>query len=186
MTGVRAAGVVVGLIGCFAWAVFDPSASAQMPPATAPSQTRPAEPVKRAEPPKPAKDKEAGPKVRVPVAQNVSLTGRLVDLHSFMTDSYPNQDRAKTTAELIKAGVPAGLDTPAGLIVLGMGTKSPADRLAPLAYQDVEVKGKLWLWRGARYLEITSISKAKAVDTRGTPARPPTVGATPASKPASH
>ncbi len=77
------------------------------------------------------------------------------------------------------------MNTRAGLILLGIGTRNAADKLAPLAYQDVEVKGKMYFGGGARYVEFTSISKAKAVDMRGTPARPPTVGRTPATKPAS-
>jgi hypothetical protein len=176
-TKVRTVPVLLIVAALAGTTILGPSVQAQAP-GSGPAQTRPAEPAK------PAGGKEVEPKVRVPTSQNVNLTGRLVDLHSFMTDTYPNPDRAKTTADMIKAGVPAGLDTAAGLIVLGTGTKSPADRLPPLAYQEVEIKGKLYYRRGARYLDVTSIAKAKAVDGRGTPARPPTIGVVPATKPA--
>ncbi len=179
--------VVPFLAGFVGWNVQP--GRAQMP-TTAPAQTQPAAPAKparEAAPVKPAREAEPKlePKVKVPAAQNVTLTGRLVDLHSFMTDSYPTPDRAKTTAERFKAGVPAGLDTAAGLIVLGSGQKNAADKLAPLAYEQVEVKGRLYYLRGSRYLEFTSLSKAKAPDTRGLPVKPPTLSGTPATKPAS-
>ena len=191
MCGLRSPKVVVVLIlaGFVGWNVLVLSAGAQLP-ATEPAQSQPAAPAKPAKEPapgKPAREAEprTEPKVQVPVSRNVTLTGRLVDLHSFMTDSYPTADRAKTTTERLKAGVPAGLDTAAGLILLGSGLKNAADKLIPLAYEEVEVKGKLHYRRGARYLEFTSVSKAKAPDTRGLPARPPTLGGGPATKPAS-
>lgn len=167
--------VMLIFVGLVSWVTFGSSTEAQTP-VDASSQTKPAVPAKPA--------KEAEPKVRVPEAQNVTLIGRLVDLHSFMLDSYPNADRAKTTADALRAGVPAGLDTAAGLIVLGMGTKNPVDKLAPLAYQEVEVKGKLYLRRGARYLALTSIVKAKSSDPRAIPAKPPTLTGTADTKPA--
>jgi hypothetical protein len=186
MCGLRSLRTVLVLVlaGFVVWNALVPSADAQMP-TTAPAQSQPAAPARPVKEPAPAKPaREAETKVQVPVPQNVTLTGRLVDLHSFMTDSYPAPDRAKTTAERLKAGVPAGLDTAAGLILLGSGLKNAADKLVPLAYEEVDVKGKLHYRRGARYLEFTSIAKAKAPDTRGLPAKPPTLGGAPATKPA--
>jgi hypothetical protein len=164
--------LVLGAVKCF---TPGPSVAAQTP-APGTSQTKPAAPAK------PVKEAEA--KVRGPAAEDVTLTGRVVDLHSFMTGTYPNPDRAKTTADLLKAGVPAGIDTAAGLFILGMGAKNPADKLTPFAYQEVDVKGKLHSRRGARYIEIVSIGKAKAADTRGIPARPPTIVGGATTKPA--
>lgn len=160
------AGLVVAGFG--GWAILDLAASAQTPSASGSAEAKP-----------------PAPAVRMPEPRNVTLTGRLVDLHSLMTDKYPDTDPAKTTADRLKAGVPAGLDTPAGLIVLGTGAKYSSDKLIPLAYQEVEVKGKLYYLRGARYLEFTNISKAKASDTTGLPVKPPTVGGKPATTPAS-
>lgn len=182
-TGPRTASVLLIAAVWMAAGDFGPSVRAQVP-GTAPAQTQPAEPANPVQPAKPAGGKDLEPKVRMPTSRNVTLTGRLVDLHSFMTDTYPNPDRAKTTADLLKAGVPAALDTVAGLILLGTGTRGSADRLVPLAYQEVEIKGRLHYRRGARYLDVTSITKAKAVDTHGMPAKPPTIGLVPATKPA--
>ncbi|HPD32494.1 MAG TPA: hypothetical protein PLL20_21075 [Phycisphaerae bacterium] len=167
MTCGRTLGVCAGLIvaGLGGWAILDLAANAQTLPANAPA--------------------EAKSSVRLPEPQNVTLTGRLVDVHSFMTDKYPDADRGKTTADRLKAGVPAGLDTPAGLILLGTGAKYSPDKLIPLAYQEVEVKGKRYYRRGVWYLEFTSINKAKAADTTGLPAKPATVRDQPASAPAS-
>lgn len=165
----RTLGVCAGLIvaGLGGWAILDLAANAQTPSVSGPAEAKP-----------------PAPTVRMPEPRNVTLTGRLVDLHSFMTDKYADADRAKTTADRLKAGVPAGLDTPAGLIVLGTGAKYSPDKLIPLAYQEVEVKGKPYYRRGARYLEFTSINKAKAPDTTGLPAKPPTVGEKPTTTPA--
>lgn len=152
------------MAGVGGWAILGLAANAQTLPSNTPAEAR--------------------PPVRLPEPQNVTLTGRLVDLHSFMTDKYPDADRGKTTADRLKAGVPAGLDTPAGLILLGMGARYSPEKLVPLAYQEVEVKGKRYYRRGAWYLEFTSINKSKASDTIGLPAKPPTVRDKPATAPA--
>ena len=167
MTCGRTLGMCAGLIvaGLGGWTILDLAANAQTPPVNPMA--------------------EAKPSVRLPEPQNVTLTGRLVDLHSFMTDKYPDADRVKTTADRLKAGVPAGLNTPAGLILLGTGAKYLPDKLVPWAYEEVEVKGKLYYLRGARYLELTNISKAKAPNTTGLPVKPPTVRDKPATTPAS-
>lgn len=180
------AGLIMAAVA--GWALPASQVGAQVP-TTAPSPARPEVPAAPPERPAsgaPVKQPEpkSEPKARPVEPQNVTLTGRLVDLHSFMTGSYPSQDRAKTTAERLKAGVPAGLDTAAGLILLGMGPKNPVDRLAPLAYEEVEVKGKLHYRRGARYLEFTNIGKAKPIEFPGAPARPPTIGGGSTTQPA--
>ena len=61
----------------------------------------------------------------------------------------------------IRLAVPAALETPTGLVVLGQGTAGAGKTLIPLAFQDVEVQGKLYEKGGVRYLDITS---AKAVE----------------------
>ena len=51
--------------------------------------------------------------------------------------------------------------TPTGLVVLGQGTAGAGKTLIPLAFQDVEVQGKLYEKGGVKYLDITS---AEAVE----------------------
>lgn len=95
-----------------------------------------------------------------PIAREVTLTGRVVDLHCFMTGQMPSADAAKCTADCIRAGVPAALETSSGLIVLGQGVNGPAKTLLPFAHQDVQVRGKLFERDGVKYLDIASMQKA--------------------------
>lgn len=97
-------------------------------------------------------------------AKEVTLTGRVVDFHCFMTGQMPSADTAKCTADCIRAGVPIGLETSRGLIVLGMGIKGPAKTLLPFALQSVEVRGKLFENGGVRYLDILSIQASDDAD----------------------
>lgn len=90
-------------------------------------------------------------------AREVTLTGRVVDLHGFATGQYRTANRAECTAACIRDGVPAGLETRSGVVVLGQGMSGPSKALLPLAYQEVEVTGKLYRKGGLRYLDITSI-----------------------------
>jgi hypothetical protein len=155
-------------LGCFlaglvVWAFVAHRAYGQSP-AGGPRESKPTS--------APAAVKTPELRIKVPTPQTVTLTGRVVDIHGFMTGSYPSEDRAKCTADCIKAGVPAGLETAGGLILLGTGPKGAADRLVPLAYQVADVKGKLYLKQGARYLEITSISKStKSPEEQGPAAK---------------
>lgn len=121
--------VGLGAIALFAWALNAASATAQM------TKT---------------KEKEG---------REVTMTGRIVDLHCFMTGEYVSTDHTKCTADCIHAGVPAGLETDKDLIVLGQGMKSAAKTIAPFAFEKVEVKGKLFEKMGVQYLDITSIQK---------------------------
>jgi hypothetical protein len=93
-------------------------------------------------------------------AQEVTMTGRVVDLQCFMTGQLPSADVTKCTADCIRAGVPVGLNTGKGLIVLGQGTTGPAKTMLPFANQDVQVRGKLYEKDGAKYLDIASVKKA--------------------------
>ena len=89
--------------------------------------------------------------------KEVALTGRIVDFHCFMTGKMPSTDAVKCTADCIRAGVPVGLETGEGLIVLGKGIKGPANMLRPFAQESVEVRGILYEDGGVRYLDISSI-----------------------------
>jgi hypothetical protein len=94
--------------------------------------------------------------------KEVTMKGRIVDLHCFLTGDYPSADRAKCTADCIRAGVPAGLETTNGIFVLGQGMTGPAKTLQPLAYQQVEVRGNMFEKGNIRYIDITSVKAAPA------------------------
>lgn len=95
--------------------------------------------------------------VTLPDAKEVTLTGRVVDFHCFMTGQLLSSDAAQCAADCIRAGVPVGLDTSQGVIVLGTGTTGPAKTLLPFAHQTVEVRGKLFENGGVRYLDVSFI-----------------------------
>lgn len=93
--------------------------------------------------------------------RDVKVTGRVVDLHSYMTGKFLSSDKAKCTRDCILAGVPAVLETEDGLVLIGEGPKGAARTLAPLAFQNAEFKGKLYEKHGLRYIDITWASPAK-------------------------
>ena len=93
--------------------------------------------------------------------RDVTLMGKVVDLHSVMMGKFESSDKVKCTRDCIRAGVPAALETENGLILIGEGTKGAAKTLAPLAFQDVELKGKLYERYGIRYIDITSAKAAR-------------------------
>lgn len=90
-------------------------------------------------------------------AREVTLEGRIVDLHCFMTGQQPSTDTVKCTADCIRAGVPAALETSTGLFVLGQGAGGAVKTLVPMAYQEVEAHGKLYEKDGVKYLDIITI-----------------------------
>lgn len=92
--------------------------------------------------------------------RDVTLTGRIVDMHCCMTGEYPTKDYVKCTAQCIKRGVPSALETDSGLVILGHGLDGPARMVAPMAYEQVEVTGKLHEKHGIKYLDMVSIRKA--------------------------
>jgi len=105
----------------------------------------------------------AGPKDRDRATpRDVTLTGKIVDLHNVMTGKYVSSDHARCTLECIKAGVPAAIETDDGLVVIGEGTKGPRKALIPLAFKRVELNGKLYERSGIRYIDLKTI---KAIDT---------------------
>ena len=102
--------------------------------------------------------------VTTPDAKDVTLTGRVVDFHCFMTGQMPSSDAAKCAADCIRAGVPVGLETSQGVIVLGTGIKGPAKTLLPFAHQTVEVCGMLFENGGVKYLDVSSIQLSDETD----------------------
>ena len=110
------------------------------------------------------------PPVAPPTAERqTTVTGRVIDLHCFMTGEYPTKDRAKCTAECLRNGVPAVLETETGLVVLGQGVNGPAKTLVPYAFQQVEVRGKLYEKSGVKYVDITSVKKVPAEEPEEIP-----------------
>lgn len=94
--------------------------------------------------------------------REVTMTGRVVSVHAFMTGQAASPDQAKSTADNIRAGVPAALDTPTGLILLGQGATGVGRTLIPLAFQEVEVHGKLYEKGGLKYIDIASVEAVEA------------------------
>jgi hypothetical protein len=102
----------------------------------------------------------AGDREKNIAPRDVTLTGKIVDVHSFMTEKYESTDKARCTRDCIRAGVPAALDTEDGLILIGEGAKGTARTLMPLAFQTVELKGRLYEKHGLRYIDMTSAKAA--------------------------
>lgn len=88
--------------------------------------------------------------------KEVTLTGRLVDLHCAMTGKYPSADKTQCTEQCLRAGVTPALETEGGLVILGKGMTSPARMLADHAFQDIKVTGKLYEKAGLRYLDYAT------------------------------
>ena len=94
-------------------------------------------------------------------AQDVTLVGKVVDLQSYMSGNSATGDPTRSTQERIRQGVPAALKTDDGLVVIGMSDHGPSRILLPLAFKNVEVKGKLYEKYGLQYLDMTSAKLAK-------------------------
>lgn len=96
------------------------------------------------------------------VSRDAVITGRVVDLQTYMTGKFQSSDKARCTRDCIEAGVPAALETKDGLIVIGHGDKSPRKELARWALQYIEIKGTLYERSGVRYMDLEKIKLAKA------------------------
>jgi len=114
-----------------------------------------------------------------PPAKEMTITGKLVDLHCLMAGCPAKEDPAKCFVECVKNGVPVAVETPTGLVILG-NMKGIAKMVEPLALQQVEAKGKLYEKHGVKYLDLLTIQKA-AEKAPLQPVEPP---AKPADKPA--
>jgi ribonuclease E len=119
-----------------------PEAKKTEPPKTEPKK----EEAKKPEPPKaePKKDE----------AKEVTLVGKLLDLHCFMMGA---KEEAAKTGECLKAGAAPILETPAGIYLLSKGPKGTD--LAAMAGQEVEIKGKVFEKAGMKYVDFTAITK---------------------------
>jgi hypothetical protein len=123
------------------------------PEAKKPEAKKPEPPkteVKKEEPKKP----EAKPEMKTDAGKEMTVAGKLMDLHCFMMGA--KEEPAKT-GECLKAGAPAILDTGKDIYILSKGPKGTD--LAAMAGQDVEVKGKVFEKAGIKYLDFTAIAK---------------------------
>ncbi len=102
-----------------------------------------------------------GPRERGARSEDVTLTGKLVDMQSFMTGKSAGTDPAKAAQQCLRSGVPAVLETEEGLVVIGMGERGPSRLIVPLALKRVELKGKLYEKEGLQYIDITSARLAE-------------------------
>ena len=59
-----------------------------------------------------------GERTQSPPPREVTMSGKIVDLHCFMTGKFPSADHAKCTRECIRAGVPAALETEDSVVIL--------------------------------------------------------------------
>jgi hypothetical protein len=96
--------------------------------------------------------------------KEVTLTGKIVDLHCFMTGVMPDKNAAKCTQRCLREGVPAALETDGGLILLGKGMTGIGREASRHALDVVEVKGKLYEKQGLKYLDVTSIKATKKAE----------------------
>lgn len=101
--------------------------------------------------------------------REVTMTGKVFDLHCWATGNYPSADRAKCTADCIRAGVPAVLETTTGPVLLGQGARNASALLAPLAFQNAEIRGKLFEKDGVKYIDVQT---ARAVPMKTPPPMP--------------
>ncbi len=128
-------------------------------PSRVDAQAKPAQPKAAA---KPAPTRSPGHVERP--AREITLAGRVVSVHAFMTSPATTPNSEKITAENIRAGLPVALESPMGLIVLGQGGSGLARVLTPFAFQQVEIHGKLYEKGALKYLEIGSIEAVEDQD----------------------
>ena len=93
--------------------------------------------------------------------EEITITGKVVDLQNFMTGNWVSSDHQKCTAECIRAGVPAALETEDGIYVLGAGRSKPWKRIAPYAFKTAEVTGRLYEKHNLRYVDVMTIRDAR-------------------------
>ncbi|MHC5108740.1 MAG: hypothetical protein ACYTHJ_02535 [Planctomycetota bacterium] len=88
--------------------------------------------------------------------RDAKLVGRIVDMHSVMTGKFESEDKMRATRRSIMNGVPAVLETDDGVVVIGEGYRGPQDTIGKLAFQRVELHGKVYERFGIRYIDIRS------------------------------
>ncbi|UCG33412.1 MAG: hypothetical protein JSU68_02030 [Phycisphaerales bacterium] len=90
--------------------------------------------------------------------KEMTLRGKIVDLQCYMSGQFPSADKARCTRECIRAGVPAALETPDGLVMIGKGHRGPAQAIAPHAFLEVDMRGRLYEKNNLRYIDLLSVT----------------------------
>lgn len=91
-----------------------------------------------------------------------SWSGRVMDLHTYMTGRATTANRKKQTERALRNGVPAVLETANGVFLLGKGHEGTRNVLRSFADERVEVRGKLYeKLRGFRYIDIATVARPK-------------------------
>ncbi|MBN1341035.1 MAG: hypothetical protein JXQ73_00040 [Phycisphaerae bacterium] len=118
-----------------------------------------------------------GKKPAPPKKEAATFVGKVVDLYTFMAGSTADKGKAKSSAQLIRSGVPAGLETDKGLLVLGTGRAVSPRVIANHAGKQVELTGKLYEKSGLKYLDVTGIASEKGKATKSSSTAKPKAGA---------
>ncbi len=111
-----------------------------------------------------------GDKQAEPSAQEAVLAGKIIDLHTHMAGTRQGAGKPKSSAQLIRNGVPVALDTDKGLVILGIGRSVSPRMIAKYADKRVELKGKLYEKAGLKYLDVREVvsNAGKAVKSQDT------------------
>ena len=100
-------------------------------------------------------------------AKEVTLTGKIVDLHCLMAGGPEGKEGVKCSAKCLMEGVPAALETDSGIVLLGKGLSGIGREASRHALTKVEVKGRLYEKYGLKYVDVTSIQKVKETESEG-------------------
>lgn len=96
---------------------------------------------------------------KAPEPKTTTIEGKIVDIYCATTGHYASTDHAKCSADCIRAGVPAAIETTNGMIILGDGMKSASAKLATMAHEHAKITGKLYEKNGVKYFDIEKIEK---------------------------
>ncbi|MHC4695482.1 MAG: hypothetical protein ACYTFA_01925 [Planctomycetota bacterium] len=100
--------------------------------------------------------------------RDATLTGKITDLHSYMTGQSSDGGDVSLVRKRFRGGVPMILQTDDGPVILGQGDKRPGAVIMRHVLQQVQVSGKLYEKRGLQYLDIEVASvKAVAAEDEG-------------------
>ncbi len=91
--------------------------------------------------------------------RDVTLTGKVVSIHAYMTGSA-DEESPRAVADGLRAGGAAALETETGLVVLGQGNTGGLRVLLKLANEQVEAKGRLYEKGGVKFLDFDTIQAA--------------------------
>jgi hypothetical protein len=93
--------------------------------------------------------------------RELSVTGRVVTVHAYMTGQV-SEENAKIVTDGLRAGGAPALETPNGLVILGQGNTSGVRALLALANQEVEVHGRMYEKAGVKFLDFDTVHAVAA------------------------